>query len=124
MTGKSKLKGDRFERWVVNKAREFQIKAERVLLGAQANRSFIADVTMTVMGAMTRWECKWDGDGFKSLYKWINGNHGVFIKADDCEALAVVRADYLMQLIQAAGVGRWNMWPTVTIKAHDDVDAE
>lgn len=123
MPGKApRDKGNRFESAIVEKAKEFRIKAEKVPGSGSYGGSYLDDLTLKIMGAITRWECKWRGDGFKSLYKWIAGNHGVFIKADRCEPLVVLRADYFMQLIQAAGVGRWHVYPIE--HSEDENDAE
>lgn len=89
---KSKQKGNRMER-------EFAklIGGERVPLSGAVGGKYSGDVT----GLGLLWECKVRKDGFKQLYKWLDGeNDALAIKADRKEWLVVVPLSRFKELIE------------------------
>jgi hypothetical protein len=84
---KSKQKGYRLEHELVEKLRELGLKAERIPLSGQAGGSFSGDLIVEGLKA----EVKGRADGFKSIYKWLEGVDILFIKADRKEWLVIKR---------------------------------
>ena len=87
MGKKSKDKGYRLEHELVEKLKELGIQAERIPLSGAGGGSFIGD--LIVEGKIA--EVKGRKDGFKNLYKWLEGRDILFIRADRKEWLVVVR---------------------------------
>ena len=68
------------------------IEAERVPLSGACGGTFAGDIL--IRGR--RYEAKIRCNGFLELYKWIDGNHGVILRADRREGLVVLRvADWI-----------------------------
>ena len=84
---KSKRKGYRLENELVNKLKEMGLNAERIPLSGAGGGSFSGD--LIVEGKITK--VKERKDGFKNLYKWLEGRDILFIRADRKEWLVVVR---------------------------------
>lgn len=97
MSGRrSKRKGSRAER-------EFAklIGGERVPLSGSAGGSYTGDVK----GLGLLWECKVRKDGFKQLYKWLEGDaDALAIKADRKEWLVVLPAEKLLKILSERGI--------------------
>ena len=87
MGKKSKDKGYRLEHELVEKLKELGIQAERIPLSGAGGGSFIGD--LIVEGKIA--EVKVRGDGFKSLYKWMEDRDILFIRADRREWLVIQR---------------------------------
>jgi len=96
MPNRSKEKGDRLERQIVNLAKDFGLQASRVPLSGAAT-GFKDDVIIENI----RYECKSRAGGFKQIYKWLGDCAGLFIKDDRQDALVVIRAKDYMDLLQA-----------------------
>ena len=98
MSGRrSKAKGNRTER-------EFAklIGGERVPLSGAVGGKYSGDV----IGLSLTWECKARKDGFKQLYKWLDGeNDALAIKADRKEWLVVVPLSKFQELIRKGDKG-------------------
>lgn len=94
MSGRrSKRKGNRAER-------EFAklIGGERIPLSGSAGGSYTGDVK----GLGLLWECKARKDGFKQLYKWLEGDaDALAIKADRKEWLVVLPAEKFLEIINS-----------------------
>jgi hypothetical protein len=95
----SRDKGSRYERHVRDCFRDCGFDAKRVPLSGAAD-GFPGDVIVTVgNGNKFTYECKKRKDGFKQLYKWLTGNDGVVVAADNRESLVVITlSDYLALL--------------------------
>lgn len=94
MPNRSKQKGNRFEREVVNEAKGLGLGAYRVPLSG-ACAGFKGDV----MVAGRKLEVKKRASGFKQIYRWIYGFDGVVVGQDCREALIVIRLkDWLKML--------------------------
>ncbi len=101
--GKSQRdKGARNEVAIVNAFKDAGITAERVPLSGASGGSFGGDIILhTGMEPPFKLEAKLRGDGFRELYKWLDGNHGVIVRADRKEALAVLRLADFVALFKA-----------------------
>lgn len=111
----SRDKGARGERLFVRLLQEAGIAAERIPLSGAAGGSFSGDITCPVLGVDRRFECKLRADGFKELYKWLHGNHGLFIKADRREPLVVLKLDDFTDLLMTAEAHKDTL--PITVKA-------
>lgn len=85
---------------------EAGIGAERVPLSGASGGSFAGDVSVPIMGVDRRFEAKCRADGFRELYKWIEGHHGLFLKADRRGGLVVLRLEDFRRLVLAADQGK------------------
>ena len=103
MPNSSRQKGDRFEREVVAYLLERGIPAERIpLSGASPFGSFSGyDLSVTVLGNDLRAECKISGQGFRTIYKWLDhgDNQMLIIRANRSKPLAVIPLDLLVDLV-------------------------
>lgn len=78
--------------------REFAqlIDGERVPLSGAAGGSYTGDVE----GLGMRWEVKIRKDGFKELYKWMDGKDALAVRADRKEWLVVIPAKRLKEMLE------------------------
>lgn len=101
---KSKNKGDREERDVVNTHLEWGIFAKRTLeAGARSNSAVHWDIDLYHKGkdaAPLIGECKVRKDGFKKIYDWLHENDFLTIRADRKERLYVVPERIWKELIK------------------------
>lgn len=83
----SKRKGDRIERELVALHRELGIEAARVPLSGAAGGDFSGDLHLTLGERRLRAEVKTrgNGDGFKTLERWLGGNDLLFLRRDWAE---------------------------------------
>jgi len=84
---KSKDKGYRLEHELVEKLKELGFSAERIPLSGQAGGSFSGDIRIEERIA----EVKGRADGFKTLYRWLEGKDILFVRADRKEWLVIQR---------------------------------
>lgn len=91
MGKKSRDKGARFERAIVNALKDSEFAAERVPLSGASGGSFAGDVMVDFGLGEKKLEAKVRGDGFKQIYEWLGINYGLVIKADRREPLLVLR---------------------------------
>lgn len=97
MANKSKQKGDREERQVVNRLRAIGVDCERTLeSGARSDCSETWDIDVKGL----RVECKLRKDGFKEIYKWIEGVDILTIRADRKPRLYVINQDLFEKLVR------------------------
>jgi Holliday junction resolvase len=92
----SRDKGNRTERNVVAFLREHGIEAERVPLSGAAQGSFGGDIRLKETGQ--RVEVKARANGFSTLYRWLEGNDFLFVKADRRETLVVMTLEEFSRL--------------------------
>lgn len=104
----SRDKGAREERAIVNDWRDAGFAAERVPLSGAAQGQFSGDVNIPLQGIDRRFEAKLRADGFRELYRWIEGNYGLMVRADRRERLVVLREADFIALAQAAESARTN----------------
>jgi Holliday junction resolvase len=87
----SRQKGNRAERAIVRVLQEFGFAAERVPLSGAARGRFSGDVSVPLLGVDRRVEVKCRGNGFRELYRWLDGADFLIVKADRREPLVVVK---------------------------------
>jgi Holliday junction resolvase len=108
----SRDKGARGERLFVRLLQEQGIAAERIPLSGAAGGSFTGDITVPVMGIDRKFECKLRADGFKEIYKWLEGNTGLFLKSDRRTPLVVLRMSEFLDLLLTAEGHKDTLPPT------------
>jgi hypothetical protein len=86
----SRQKGNRTERAIVRLLQERGFAAERVPLSGAARGRFGGDVSVPLLGIDRRVEVKARGNGFKELYRWLNGADLLVLRADRLPPLVVV----------------------------------
>ncbi len=93
MSGKrSRDKGARGERHLVNYLQGEAFAAERVPLSGAMGGRFGADVSIPVLGVDRRGEVKVRANGFKQIYDWLTpGVDYLFHKSDRNEWLVTLR---------------------------------
>ena len=87
----SRQKGNRAERLVVNLAQAAGLSSERIPLSGAAGGKFAGDMTVALLNADRRVECKARAEGFATLYRWITDNFALVVKADRKEPLVILR---------------------------------
>lgn len=95
MGKKSRRKGYRLEHELETIFRENGIEAQRVPLSGGAGGLFVGDLIIQRKIA----EVKGRKEGFKEIYKWIEGKDYLLIRADRREWLVVLRlSDFIPML--------------------------
>jgi len=103
LPNKSKQKGSREERAIVDFWRQQGVPCERVPLSGSAGGSFTGDVRLSTisLGEITL-EAKSRADGFKSLYKWLGSVDVLSVRSDRQQRLYVIPEELLARLIREA----------------------
>ncbi len=101
MPNRSKQKGDRCEREIVELFLAAGLEAYRVPLSGAAT-GFKSDVEVRLPGTTLKLESKVRGTGFGRIYKWLVGNDGVVIKADREQTLLVIPLERFAKLLGAS----------------------
>lgn len=101
MTSSAKRKGDKHELATVALFKEYHLDAKKVPLSGAAD-GFKGDIHVTVhwKPAPLKLECKIRAEGFKELYRWLEGNDAVVVRADRKPALAVIPLELFVKLCQ------------------------
>ena len=98
----SRQKGNRTERAIVRLLQDRGFAAERVPLSGAARGRFSGDVSVPVLGSDRRVEVKCRGNGFRELYRWLNGADLLIVRADRHEPLVVVPLRFAAEIAAAA----------------------
>ncbi len=105
MSGRrSRDKGARVERAIVNALQAGGFAAERVPLSGAAGGRYSGDIVLPLLGRDLCLEAKARADGFRELYGWLDQRDVLIVKADRQEALVVVRMSLAVEIAQAAAV--------------------
>ena len=99
---RSRAKGARAERSIVNALRANGIAAVRVPLSGAVGGRFAGDILLPLMGRDLCVEVKARADGFRELYSWLNGRDVLIVKADRQEPLVVVRLSLAAEIAKVA----------------------
>ena len=92
MSGRrSRAKGARTERSIVNALQANGIVAVRVPLSGAVGGRFSGDIVLPLMGRDLCVEVKARADGFRKLYSWLNQRDVLIVKADRQEPLVILR---------------------------------
>lgn len=103
MSGRrSRDKGARTERHLVNYLQGEGFAAERVPLSGASGGRFKGDVSVPIIGADRRLEVKCRADGFREFYKWLDGHFAVVSKADRQEPLVTLRLRDAVEILKHA----------------------
>jgi hypothetical protein len=102
----SRDKGNRQERALVALLQAAGFAAERVPLSGAARGRFGGDLSVPLLGLDRRAEVKVRGNGFRELYKWLNGADLLVVRADRAEPLVVVPLRFAIEIAVAAERGR------------------
>jgi Holliday junction resolvase len=108
MTGgkRSREKGTRAERLVVDLMQASGFSAERIPLSGSAGGKFSGDVTMPLLGIDRRVEVKSRATGFATLNRWLTDNFALVVKADRREPLVILRLRDALEIAAAAEKGK------------------
>jgi Holliday junction resolvase len=87
----SRQKGNRTERGLVRALQDSGFAAERVPLSGAARGRFGGDVSLPLLGVDRRVEVKCRGNGFRELYRWLDGADLLIVKADRRTPLVVLK---------------------------------
>jgi Holliday junction resolvase len=105
MPNPSKRKGSGYELEIVKAFQAAGIAAVKVpLSGAVHDGRHDADVIFPC-GGVIEWkgECKRrGGEGFKTLYGWLDGNHVLFHRGDRSETLVTMKFSRFLELVKLA----------------------
>lgn len=101
MGKKSRDKGNRIEREIVNLLQEVGIAAERVPLSGATKGRCTGDVWVPVKNVDRVLEIKCRADGFKQIYDWLSGHYGLVIRRDRDEPLIVLRFSEFAELAKS-----------------------
>jgi Holliday junction resolvase len=105
MSGRrSRDKGARVERAIVQSLKAGGFAAERVPLSGAAGGRYSGDIVLPLMGRDLCLDAKARADGFRELYGWLDQRDVLIVKADRQEALVVVRMSLAVEIAQAATV--------------------
>jgi Archaeal holliday junction resolvase (hjc) len=92
MSGRrSRSKGARTERSIVNALQANGFAAVRVPLSGAVGGRFAGDIVLPLMGRDLCVEVKARADGFRELYSWLNERDVLIVKADRQEPLVILR---------------------------------
>ncbi len=107
MTGgrKSRDKGNRVERHLVNLLQDAGFAAERVPLSGSAGGSYIGDLTVPILGVDRCVEVKARAAGFRQIYAWLEHRDLLVVKADRLEPLVVLPLRLAIEIASAAERG-------------------
>src|SRR6476646_9410547 len=99
MSGRrSRRKGVRTERGIVNALRASGIGAVRVPLSGAVGGRFAGDIVLPLMGRDLCVEVKARAAGFRELYSWLTNRDVLIVKADRQEPLVVLRLSLAAQI--------------------------
>ena len=91
MSGRrSRNKGSRTDRGIVNALQAKGIAAVRVPLSGSVGGRFAEDIVLPLMGRDLCVEVKARADGFRELYCWLKQRDVLILKADRQEPLVVL----------------------------------
>jgi Holliday junction resolvase len=97
---RSRDKGNRSERALVNSFLDAGITAERVPLSGAAGGSYVGDLTFAALGEDWVAESKVRAGGFASIYRWLAPVRALFVKQDRAETLVVLRLSDFIDLVK------------------------
>jgi len=95
---KSRDKGCRGEREIVNLLKDHKIDAERVPLSGSCQGSYGGDVRLQIMGKNLTMEVKLREDGFRELYKWLEDRDILCMRADRRDWLVTMKLGKFLEL--------------------------
>ncbi len=100
----SRKKGYRIENELVNILKERGIEAYRVPLSGGAP-GFAGDIIIALNEKEYICEVKSRGEGFRQIYKWLEGKDMLFVKADRKKYLAVIPLEIFLKILSKPNGG-------------------
>jgi Holliday junction resolvase len=98
----SRDKGNRAERAIVRLLQDAGFAAERVPLSGAAQGRFSGDISVPLLGIDRRVEVKVRADGFREIYRWIDGADLLILRADHRTPLVVARLPFAVAVAMEA----------------------
>jgi len=103
MSGRrSRSKGVRTERSIVNALKASGTAAVRVPLSSAVGGRFAGDIVLPLMGHDLCVEVKARANGFRELYCWLNERDVLIVKADRQEPLVILRLSLATDIARKA----------------------
>jgi hypothetical protein len=103
---RSRRKGARAEVALVNLLQAAGFSAEKVPLSGASHGRFGGDVSVPLLGIDRRVEVKVRADGFRELYKWINGADLLVVRSNHHPPLVILPMRFAIEVATAAERGR------------------
>lgn len=104
---RSREKGNRAERALTKYLQDHAgLAAERIPLSGAAGGRFAGDVSVPLLGIDRVVEVKVRADGFRELYRWIDGRDLLVVKADRRKPLVVLPLKLAAEIAAAAERGK------------------
>ena len=98
----ARQKGNRLERALIHALQHAGFAAERVPLSGAARGRFGGDLSVPLLGADRRIEVKCRSNGFKEIYRWLDGADFLIVRADRSEPLVVIPLHLAIEIAKAA----------------------
>jgi hypothetical protein len=102
----SRDKGLRSERAVVRLLQAHGFAGERIPLSGAAGGRYSGDVSVPLLGIDRKIEVKCRADGFRELYRWLQGADFLVVRADRREPLVVLPLKLAAEIAMIAERGR------------------
>lgn len=104
---RSRDKGARGERAVVKFLQEHAgLAAERIPLSGSCGGRFAGDISVPLLGIDRTAEVKIRADGFRELYRWLEGRDLLIVRADRREPLVILPLRLAAEIAAAAERGK------------------
>src|SRR5262249_5475339 len=103
---RSRNKGSRGERQLINLLQDAGIAAQRIPLSGSAGGKFAGDVSIPLLGNDRIAEVKARASGFRQLYAWLDGRDLLALKADRADWLVVLPFQTFIQMVAAAELAK------------------
>ena len=98
----SRAKGNRVERELVRLRQDRGFTAQRVPLSGSARGRFGGDISVPLLGVDRRVEVKVRGDGFRELYKWLDGADLLIVRSNRHEPLVILPMKFAAEIAAVA----------------------
>lgn len=103
---RSRDKGNRCERALVTFLQDCGFAAERVALSGSVGGRYVGDLSVPLPGVDRIVEVKVRANGFRELYRWLDGRDLLIVRADRREPLVVIPLRLAAEIAAAAERGR------------------
>jgi Holliday junction resolvase len=98
----SRDKGQRSELKIVRLLQAHGFAAEKTPLSGAAGGRFSGDISVPLLGIDRRCEVKCRADGFRELYRWLEGSDFLIVHADRRPPLVVVPLKFAAEIAMIA----------------------